>query len=128
MSQSPRIQAKCNAVAPHVFSVPQIFGQSSSCREEISATGDAALKVELSLIAISIPGRSKINFTREGSPHRTAACRGAQPRGCRMFIRAGEIAKILRIFLTMNRVRVAEILVKNILLSVVKIAIHKHST
>jgi len=95
MSMSPRMQANCNAVAPDVLSVPQTFGQSSCCRQRISAAGDVALNVEVSWIVRSIPGRSKTNFTREGSPDRTTACRGAQPRGWRVLMRVGEISRSL---------------------------------
>jgi len=98
ISKSPRMQAKCNAVAPDVLSVPQMLGQSSCCRQTISAAGEVALKVELSLIAMSIPGRAKTNLTRGGSPHRTTTCRGAQPRGWRMLMRVGEIDRSLHKF------------------------------
>src|ERR1700683_1009789 len=92
------MQAKCNAVAPEVLSVPQMFGQSSFCRQRISAVGDVALKAEISLIVMSMPGRSKTNFTREESPDRTTTCRGAQPRGWRRLMREGEMARSLREF------------------------------
>jgi len=95
ISMSPRMQAKCNAVAPDVLSVPQIFGQSSCCRQRISAAGDVGLNVEVSLMVRFIPGRSKTNFTREGSPDRMTACRGAQPRGWRVLMRVGEMARSL---------------------------------
>ena len=95
ISQSPRMQAKCNAVAPDVFSVPQMFGESSFCRQRISAAGDVALKVERSLIVTSMPGRPKTNFTRGGSPHKMTTCRGAQPRGWRMLMREGEFSRSL---------------------------------
>lgn len=109
IAKSPRIQAKCNAVAPDVFSVPQMFGQSSSRLQRISAAWDVALKVELSLIVMSIPGRSKTNFTREGSPHRMTVCRGAQPRGWRTLMRVGEIVKNLYKFRFTRQTRIAEI-------------------
>ena len=92
------MQAKCNAVAPDVFSVPQMFGQSSFCRQRISAAEDVVLKVEPSLIVMSMPGSPKTNFTREGSPDRMTVCRGAQPRGWRRLMREGEISRSLQKF------------------------------
>ena len=93
ISQSPRMQAKCNAVAPDVLSVPQMFGQSSFRRQRISVAEDVALKVE---IVMSMPGRPKTNFTREGSPDRMTVCRGVQPRGWRRLMREGEISSSLQ--------------------------------
>ena len=94
---SPRMQAKCNAVVPDVLSVLEMFGQSSCCRQRMSVARDVGLKVELSLIVRSIPGRSKMNFTRERSPDRMTVCRGAQPRGWRVLMRVGKIARSLHI-------------------------------
>jgi hypothetical protein len=46
---------------------------------------------------MSMPGRSKTNFTMEGSPDRMAVCRGV-PRGWRRLMIEGEIAKRLQKF------------------------------
>ena len=51
------------------------------------------------MIVRSIPGRSKTNFTRERSPDRMTASRGAQPRGWQVLMRVGKIARSLHITL-----------------------------